>query len=145
MNTVLGVVGSALVFWASLSSATADQTVAGEYHGIYAYCKGAYPCTEEDFVRTKNRPPEKRNDIALKLWQEDEEWMAVFSPPAYWKNFHEPKKAHYVDVDGNDILFKVARPSDAKTLVMKGVVEDGVYNGKIEYNGYIMHGRMTRN
>ncbi|PIW26227.1 MAG: hypothetical protein COW30_16010 [Rhodospirillales bacterium CG15_BIG_FIL_POST_REV_8_21_14_020_66_15] len=120
--------------------AGADQNVVGEYHGVYAFCKNQYPCDDEAFTRARQR----KNNIAVKIWQEDGQWKVRFSPPDHWTNFPWPTEAHFTEVTDNKIRFKVDRPNDHKTLDMEGTVTDGTFAGKILYNDYTMDGRLTR-
>ncbi|PIW26230.1 MAG: hypothetical protein COW30_16025 [Rhodospirillales bacterium CG15_BIG_FIL_POST_REV_8_21_14_020_66_15] len=121
-----------------------ESNLTGEYRGLYAYCGNSYPCSEADFAKAKDRSTGNRNDFGLKLWQENGTWKAMFFPPAKWKNFRDPKEARFVEVTKDRVHFRVDRPIDFKTLEMDAAIGDGRLDGKILYNGYTMHGRLTR-
>ncbi len=144
-----------LIFFVNTATPSiADASLAGEYRGLYAFCKknqtdqdsrGVYPCSEDDFKKAERKPEEKNNNIGLKLWQENGEWKAIFTPPTSWKNFHEPKEARSVTIGNGEVGFQVDRPYDQITLKMEGhMTADGILEGRIDYRSYIMHGKLKR-
>lgn len=130
---------SCATFALFVGTAGADQNVAGEYHGVYAFCKNAYPCDDAAVERGRAH----KNNITVKLTEEEGKWKVRFSPPDTWSNFGWANEAHFVAVDGTSVHFKVDG-SNWKTLEFQGKVEGGSLSGKILYNDYTMDGRLKR-
>ncbi|MEX0652463.1 MAG: hypothetical protein WD509_02995 [Candidatus Paceibacterota bacterium] len=124
----------------STETAVMPTNVLGNYKGVYAFCKNTYPCDEAAMERSRSK---KKNDIAVKLWEEDGELKVRFSPPHNWSKFGSASDAHFVAVAGNTVHFKVDG-ENGRTVEFKGVVEDTSLSGVILYNNYIMDGRLTR-
>jgi len=120
-----------------------DGFLAGNYRGIYAYCANNYPCSEADFEKYAARTGERNTRIVIEMARDGEDWQAYFTSPPSWKSFGGRQKAYLVTVADKGVEVR-ANGDNAKAVFFTGESNEGLLAGKLEYNGYTMHARLTR-